>query len=77
MTYQKDGPGNLHRIYLDRIFTPLALRALQGRPLARIPPLACKNCRETLGVPYLYPKERRKAFRLFQDAVVKKVRKLN
>ena len=77
LTYQKDGPGNLRRIYLDRILSPAALRGLQARKLSGIPHLSCTKCREILAVPYLYTKENRKAFRVFQDAIIKMVRRLN
>lgn len=75
--YQKDGPGNLRRMYLDRIISPAGLAKLQYKKLGKIPNLRCRNCGETLGIPYIYEKERRKAFRLFQDAVTKKIRKLS
>jgi len=76
-TYQKDGPGNLRRLYFDRIFYPKKLSNFQNTKLDNIPDLKCNSCKEILGIPYIYQKEKRKAFRLFQDAVIKKVRKLN
>jgi ribosomal protein S27E len=67
LVYQKDGPGNLRRLYLDRICESTAkIKSV----------LKCAKCGEILGTPYLYPKEKRPAFRLYQDAVVKKIRKL-
>jgi|SRR3989344_1224662 len=75
LTYQKDGPGNLRRLYLDRIFSPKNFADLQKQGKL-VPNLNCNQCKEVLGIPYIYSKEKRKAFRLFQDAVVKKVRKL-
>ena len=57
-TYQKDGPGNLRRLYLDRIFTPEELKDLQKLELSKISILVCKGCREILGTPYIYPKEK-------------------
>ena len=74
--YQKDGPGNLRRLYLDRIFGPEKLAALQQEPLENLPILKCDHCREILGTPCKYEKENRKAFRLYQDAVIKKVRRI-
>ncbi len=74
--YQKDGPGNLRRLYLDRIFAPSSLIALQNKPVKKIGLLRCTKCSEILGTPYTYPKEGRKAFRLYQDAVVKRVSSL-
>lgn len=73
VVYQKDGPGNLRRLYLDRIFKPENLTNLQNKVIKNIKPLKCSNCNEVLGIPYIYSKERRKAFRLFQDAVIKRI----
>jgi ribosomal protein S27E len=77
VTYQKDGPGNLRRLYLDRIFSPERLVGLQHENLKDIPSLKCQQCGEVLGTPYIYPKENRKAFRLFQDAATKKIKKIS
>jgi len=77
LIYQKDGPGNLRRLYLDRIFAPDYLVSLQALSIDNIPVLKCKKCSEVLGTPYIYIKEKRKAFRLYQDSVIKRVRKLD
>ena len=77
LVYQKDGPGNLRRLYLDRIFAPDYLTNLQTLAMNSIPILKCKECHEVLGTPYIYLKEKRKAFRLFQDSVIKRIRKLD
>jgi len=77
LVYQKDGPGNLRRLYLDRIFEPSEMVNLQNKNIKDIPVLKCKKCFETLGTPYIYIKEKRKAFRLYQDSVIKRLRKLN
>jgi hypothetical protein len=74
--YQKDGPGNLRRIYFDRIYHPKSLSGLEKRPLAKVMTMRCTKCREELGVPYMYKKEKRKAFRLYQDALTKKIRRI-
>ena len=74
--YQKDGPGNLQRMYLDRIFSPDELVDLQLLDIKDVPVLRCKKCNEVLGTPYIYLKEKRKAFRLHQDAVIKRLRKI-
>lgn len=73
VVYQKDGPGNLRRLYLDRIFNPENLTNLQSKAIENVKALKCHSCNEVLGIPYIYPKERRKAFRLFQDAVIKRI----
>ncbi|MHB8830885.1 MAG: hypothetical protein ACYC44_02120 [Patescibacteria group bacterium] len=77
VVYQKDGPGNLRRLYLDRIFAPANLVGLQALNIKDVPTLKCKKCSEILGMPYIYLKEKRKAFRLYQDAVIKRLRKLS
>mgnify|MGYP001561531786 CR=1 FL=1 len=77
LTYQKDGPGNLRRLYLDRIFLPQHLTHLEDKPLKTIKVLRYNHCKEDIGTPYIYKKESRKAFKLYQDALTKKVRPLN
>ncbi len=76
LTYQKDGGGNLRRLYFDRIFSPNNITNLQNKKLEKLPDLKCAGCKEILGIPYVYSKEKRKAFKLFQDSVVKKLMKL-
>jgi hypothetical protein len=76
LTYQKDGPGNLRRLYFDRIFSPMKLVNLESKPLNAVPKLVCPKCKEDLGTPYIYKKENRKAFKVYQDAFLKKIRKL-
>jgi len=73
--YQKDGPGNLLRLYLDRISSPENLVGLQYLNLQDIPTLKCDQCGEHMGTPYIYLKEKRKAFRLYQDSLIKKLNK--
>ena len=74
LTYQKDGPGNLRRLYFDRIFSPKKLVNLEYKPLNKIPALSCPKCKEDIGTPYIYKKEKRKAFKIYQDALIKKRR---
>jgi ribosomal protein S27E len=74
--YQKDGPGELRRLYLDRIFYPKNLTNLETKPLSKIATLKCSKCNEDIGTPYIYKKEKRKAFKVYQDAIIKKIRKL-
>jgi hypothetical protein len=62
--YQKDGPGNLRRMYIDRIFEPKI--SIAGKNLT------CSK-HHLLGVKIIYKKEKRPAFRLFVDSVVKKI----
>lgn len=66
--YQKDGSGNLRRMYIDRIIEPKVSIAKKD--------LSCPEG-HLLGVTIIYEKEKRPAFRLFVDAVVKKIVKSN
>lgn len=61
--YQKDGPGILKRLYLDRIID-YPTRSTQ---------LTCCKCKETLGVKTIYKKEGRPAYRLFAGSISKKI----
>lgn len=69
LLYQKDGPGILKRIYLDRIKAPADLARAKKKPLT------CKACNSTLAMPMLYEKENRPAYRLFVGAVKKRISK--
>ena len=62
--YQKDGPGPLKRMYEDRIVKSYA-RAGKN--------LVCSKCRHILGIRYIYEKEKRPAFRLFQGSIIKNI----
>lgn len=66
--YQKDGPGNLRRLYLDRIADPKISISKKD--------LSCSN-NHLIGVKIIYNKENRPAFRLFVDSVVKKIVKIS
>ena len=61
--YQKDGSGNLRRMYVDRIINPKVSVLRKD--------LTCPKD-HLLGVRIIYKKENRLAFRLFVDSVVKK-----
>ena len=75
--YQKDGPGNLRRMYMDRIINPEELNKNQYKNIKDIPPLKCSKCKEILAHPYLYKKEKRNAYRLFADSIIKKIVSMN
>jgi len=74
--YQKDGSGNLRRLYMDRILYPKKLTNLEKKSLNKVKVLKCSKCKEEIGTPFIYKKEKRKAFKVYQDAIVKKVRRL-
>ena len=63
--YQKDGPGPLKRVYIDRI--------ISSSIFGKIKQLICKSCKKVIGTFYVYPKEKRPAYRLYQDAVIKRI----
>ena len=75
--YQKDGPGMLKRMYLDRIYGSKRYLNLQHESLKSIPQLTCSNCKQHIGIPYNYTKENRLAYRLFVGAINKKVTNSN
>lgn len=66
--YQKDGPGELKRMYLDRITAP-KISSSKKRDFI------CSSCQKILGTFFVYEKEKRKAIRLYQGAVYKKISK--
>jgi hypothetical protein len=63
--YQKDGPGELKRMYLDRIF---------GQEISFFvnKDFTCHSCKKIIGTFYMYEKEKRPAIRLYQGSVLKK-----
>ncbi len=61
--YQKDGPGLLKRMYLDRF--------IGTKPSGK--ELVCTKCGTILGQKINYKKEDRPAYRLFVGAVHKKI----
>ncbi len=71
--YQKNGPGLLKRMYLDRIYKSDKYSGLENRPLKLIPNLVCDDCGQIIGIPYIYEKEDRLASRLFVGGVSKKI----
>ncbi len=70
--YQKDGPGILKRMYLDRITRP-EFEVSQNKHLKKLPQLVCAKCKLHIGMPITYEKESRFAYRLFVGAVSKKI----
>ncbi|OHA27180.1 MAG: hypothetical protein A3C06_03840 [Candidatus Taylorbacteria bacterium RIFCSPHIGHO2_02_FULL_46_13] len=76
LVYQKDGPGELKRLYFDRISFPENLTLLQHLPIKKVPNLICLKCKSVLGIAYIYPKEKRVEFRLFAGAIRKNTTKI-
>src|SRR5262247_416487 len=52
-SYQKDGPGIVKRLYLDRIYQSNVYAGLQHRALQDVPQLLCPHCGEHLGIPMM------------------------
>lgn len=61
--YQKDGPGGLRRMYVDRM--------IDTQPDGKL--FACSNCQQELAIKIIWKKENRPAYRLFAEAVRKTV----
>lgn len=66
--YQKDGLGNLRRMYIDRIISPEVSISRKD--------LSCSK-NHLIGVKIIYDKENRPAFRLFVDSITKKIIKVS
>ncbi len=64
--YQKDGPGMLKRMYLDRI---IGITKFEKN-------LTCLNCAQIIGTEMVYEKENRAAYRLQIGAITKRGREL-
>jgi len=73
LLYQKDGTGKLFRLYLDRIHAPENLVSLH-RSVEKSPKfagLSCNHCNSSIGVPMVYKREERLAFRLIPGTIVR------
>lgn len=68
LIYQKDGPGPLKRLYVDRILKPKQLWKKEKK-------LVCSKCKTWLGIGAVYTKESRKCFVLFEAVIHKKLKK--
>lgn len=64
--YQKDGPGIIKRMYVDRIYEGVVGSSLR-----------CKKCNYLLGNLTIYEKENRPAYAIKLGAIKKKIIKLN
>lgn len=65
LLYQKDGPGSLHRLYLDRILAPHQLASPAQS-------LRCAKCAALLGTATIYQQEDRAAIRLVPGSFAKR-----
>ena len=70
--YQKDGPGSLLRMYLDRIHDCASTRDLSGvRQKSELPSIKCPVCDKLIGIPMVYEPEQRLAFRIVDGSIKK------
>lgn len=61
--YQKDGPGPLKRMYVDRLSSVVGdIKFFDGKVLS------CSRCYGPLALGYIYPKEQRQAWLRFAHA---------
>ncbi len=65
LSYQKDGPGIIKRLYINRIYGD-----------AKGQNLKCKNCDKLIGSLTIYEKENRLAYAIKPGAIKKKIVKL-
>lgn len=73
LLYQKDGPGNLVRMYKDRIVAPVELAAQQEKINRKedMKGLVCPQCNTLLAVPMVYKSENRLAYRIIHGKIHK------
>lgn len=57
--YQKDGQGNLYRLYLDRLTSTSGERPFKYLGRVAVGNLECFACEETIAVPMIYQKDER------------------
>jgi len=71
--YQKDGPGNIFRLYLDRIADSGANYLFKNLEENEIQKLTCANCGSIIATPMTYGKDAkpRLALRLIESGVEK------
>ena len=69
--YQKDGPGPLKRMYLDRIYKSDQYSDLENTSPKNIPQLVCLKCKIVLGVLYIYKPEKRLSYRVLEGKIKK------
>ena len=72
--YQKDGPGRLLRLYLDKFVAPHSIveEVKNITTKNEMHGLKCPSCGELLGVPMVYEKENRLAYRLLSNKVIRR-----
>jgi ribosomal protein S27E len=73
LLYQKDGPGQLLRMYKDRIIAPekLADDLKDITDKGKLPAIKCSECGAVLAMPMVYKPEDRLAFRVIHGTIHK------
>lgn len=77
LLYQKDGPGELKRMYLDKIIAPdaLAEKVAACSAISDMAKLSCPNCKNLMGIPMVYEKENRLAYQVAPGGIIEKINK--
>ncbi len=77
LLYQKDGPGFLKRMYLDKILAPIDLvdQVSEYSEKSNMISLTCPECQNLIASPMLYEKEHRLAYRVINGSLKKKINK--
>lgn len=77
LLYQKDGPGDLLRMYLDKIIAPedLVEKVSGYVQKSDMASLSCPNCKALMAVPMVYDKESRLAYRIVDGGIRKETNK--
>ena len=77
LLYQKDGPGELKRMYLDKIIAPdaLANKVATYSVISGMNELSCPNCNSLMGIPMVYEKESRLAYQVAEGGIIEKINK--
>lgn len=73
--YQKDGPGNLIRCYVDRIAWLPEVSDLEKNNSddnKKMSALKCPSCENVIGVPMVYAPENRSAYRMIKGSFIKR-----
>lgn len=72
--YQKDGPGSLLRMYLDRIHDCENTRSLDNVSTeSQLPNINCPACGSLIATPMIYEPEQRLAFRVRKGSIKKTI----
>ncbi len=73
--YQKDGPGELKRMYLDKVIAPesFAKKLSTHAKITDVDNLSCTNCGHLMATPMIYEKENRLAYKVVQGGMIEQI----